>query len=297
VNPLARKETDIDTNSPTVWRRWLAREMRAKRIAAGLDQQHVADRLRCTVAKVSYGETRERNYQPRDLSEILLPLYGIPDEEWPTYLEACKLSRQRGWWDSYDEDTIANWYRYYIGLEQGASTLDGFVALLIPGLLQTPAYARAVMTDVASALTTEDAAGRTEVRLRRQDVVTREVEPLAVHYVLDEAVLRRVVGDHDVMREQLTHLVELAERPNVTLQVLTFEQGYALDGSGDPLILGFPWADDPGVVLVEGRSNGQYYEQPHEVVDFVRAFEHLHRTAAGPVESLAMIESIAKGFQ
>lgn len=296
MNPLAQKETDIETNSPTVARRWLAREMRSKRLAAGLDQRAIADRLRCTTTKVSYSETGERPFRLRDLYEVLLPLYEVPKDDWAPYLAACELSKQRAWWDAYEEEVIADWYRYYVGLEQGASTLRGFAALLIPGLLQTPAYARAVMTDPASGLTSEDAAGRTEVRLRRQDVLTRETEPLNLHYVLDEAVLRRVVGDPDVMHEQLAHLLELGERPNVTLQVLTYEQGYAFDGAGNPVILGFPWPDDPGVVLVEGRSNGQYFEAPHAVDDFVRGFEHLQRTALPPLESLAMTENLAKGL-
>jgi transcriptional regulator with XRE-family HTH domain len=297
VNPPAPKETDIDTSSPTVWRRWLARQMRARRLAAGLEQRYVADRLRCTASKVSYCESGDRSFRSRDLSEILLPLYEVPVDEWPRYLEACERSKQKGWWDDYDEDVIADWYRYYVGLEQGASKLRGFAALLIPGLLQTPAYARAVMTDTASGLTSEDAAGRTEVRLHRQDVLTREVEPLAVHYVLDEGVLRRIVGGHEAMGEQLAHLVELVRRPNITLQVLTFEQGYAFDGKGDPLILSFPWPDDAGVVLVEGRNNGQYYEAPHEVDDFARGFDHLQRTALTPVESVTLIENLAKGLQ
>jgi transcriptional regulator with XRE-family HTH domain len=287
----------IETTSPTVWRRWLAREMKAKRQASNLPQRIVADRLRCTVTKVSYGETGERPFRRRDLTEILLPLYGVPEDEWPPYLDACERSKEKGWWQDYDEEVVADWYAYYLGLEQGASTLRGYVVQLIPGLLQTPAYARAIMTDTASGLTSEEAAARTEVRLRRQEALTREPVPLAPHFVLDESVLRRVVGDHEVMREQLAHLAELAERPNVTLQVLTFEQGYAYDGKGEPVILGFPWPDDPGVVLVEGRFTGEYLEQPHEVDDFVEAFEHLRRVALPPVESLAMIENLAKGHQ
>jgi transcriptional regulator with XRE-family HTH domain len=284
----------IEATSPTVWRRWLAREMRALRVACDLPQRIVADRLRCTVTKVSYVETGERPFRMRDLTEILLPLYGVPEDDWPRYLDACERSRQKSWWDAYEEDIVPDWFAYYLGLEQGASTLRGFAVQLVPGLLQTPAYARAIISDIATGVTSEDAAARTEVRLRRQEVLTREVEPLTVHYVLDESVLRRVVGGYDVMRDQLTHLATLADRPNVTLQVLPFEQGYAFDGKGEPTILGFPWPDDPGVVYVEGRLVGECLEQPHEVDDYVQAFDHLRRVALPPVESLRMIETFAK---
>lgn len=287
----------IETTSPTTWRRWLARQMRARRLAAGFDQRAVADRLRCTVTKVSYGETAERPYRLRDLTEILLPLYDVPEDEWPAYLEACERSRERGWWQDYDEDVVQDWYARFLGLEQGASTLRGFVMQVVPGLLQTPAYVRTVMAEAPLKLTPEEATGRLEVRLRRQEVLTRRPEPLDVHYVLDEAVLRRVVGGPEVMRDQLVHLAEVATRPNVTLQVLAFERGFYFDGQGEPVILGFPWPDDPGVVYVETRTGGDCLQEPHEVDDFVQSFDHVRRRALSPVESVAMIRDIAGGHR
>jgi hypothetical protein len=287
----------METTSPTVWRRWLAREMLRLRRAAGLEQEDVAVRLRNSTAKVSYAENGRRPFRERDLREILLPLYGVPAEEWPIYLFACEQSRQRAWWDLYDEEVIPGWFRAYVGLEQGASSLQGFTMQLIPGLLQTPAYARAIMASEVAVIDPEDAASRTEVRLRRQEVLTREPTPLAVHFSLDEGVLRRVVGDHQVMAQQLRHLVALAERPNVTLQVLTFERGFYFDGKGEPVLLRFPWDDDRGVVYVESRTMAELLEKPAEVTDYSQAFDHLQRLALPPVESVAMIEQLAKDHE
>lgn len=271
--------------------------MKAKRIAAGLDQKAVSDRLRSSTAKVSYIENGERPFRSRDLTEILLPLYGVPEHEWPQYVRACELSRQRGWWHLYDEDVVPSWFAEYIGLEQGASTLRGFVMQLVPGLLQTPAYAMTIMGEEASALEPEEAAGRTEVRFKRQEVLAREPEPLHVHYVLDESVLRRRIGSPAIMAEQLEHLVTMSSQPHVTLQVLPFTKGYYFDGKGEPVLLQFPWPDDPGVVLVELRIRGELLSDPAEVADYEGVFDHLRRVALSPLDSVAMINDLSKEHQ
>jgi transcriptional regulator with XRE-family HTH domain len=288
------RRTTIESTSPTVWRRWLARQLKAMRVEHGLDQKAVSDRLRSSVAKVSYIESGERPFRVRDLTEILLPLYEVPEADWPQYVRACELSRRRGWWHLYDEEVVPSWFADYIGLEQGASTLRGFTMQLVPGLLQTPAYATTIMGEDASALEPEEAAGRTEVRLRRQKVLAREPEPLQVHYILDESVLRRRIGGPTIMTEQLEHLATLAAQPNITLQVLPFDKGYYFDGKGEPVLLGFPWPDDPGVVYVESRLRGELLAGPHEVADYTITFDHLRHVALPPVDSIAMINDLTK---
>jgi hypothetical protein len=96
------------------------------------------------------------------------------------------------------------------------------------------------------------------------------------------------------MRQQLDHLVDLAGRPNITLQVLPFDRGSYFDGVGEPVILGFPWEDDPGVVFVESRDDGRCLEEPHEVQDYAGAFDKVQRLALPPVESVAMLQRIAQ---
>jgi hypothetical protein len=239
--------------------------------------------------------TRQRAFRRRDLEEILLPLFEVPAERWPEYLDACDRSRQRGWWHDYDDEVIPEWFRHYLGLEDGASTLRGFAMQVVPGLLQSRAYARVI---TAEADTPEDAADLLDIRMRRQRLLVREPDPLQVHYVLDEAVLRRRVGSAEIMRQQLDHLVELAERPNVTLQVLPFDRGYYFDGKSEPDILGFPWDDDPGVVLVQGQGDdGRCLDEPAQVQDYEVAFEKVERLALTPVESPELLRRIAQDHQ
>lgn len=292
-----RRQGTVAASGPTVWRRWLANEMRRLRRTAGLEQKDVADKLRCTVSKVSYVESGERAFRPRDLTEILLPLYGIPEHDWDRYVEACKRSRERGWWQHYDEDTVADWVSYYIGLEQGAQTLCGFEMQYPPGLFQTESYARALMSSDPARLSDDEIAARLEVRHRRQAVLTRTHDPLRVAFVMDEAVLRRVVGSPTVMRQQLTWLTELAQQPNISLQVLPFTRGSHPDLAGSFIILGFAWPDDPGVVYLEGRSDAEYLEAPHEVQDYTQVFEHLAALALPPPESITFIQHIIKEHQ
>jgi hypothetical protein len=267
--------------------------MRELRHAAGLDQPTVARHLRCTVGKVSLAENCERPFRLRDLSEVLLSLYDVDEARWPEYLDACERSHQKAWWDHYDEDTLPRWYARYVGLEQGALSLRGLCVQLVHGLLQTPAYARTIMAEAPLAMTEEDAATRTEVRLARQAALERQRHPLHVHLVLDEAVLRRVVGGPEVMAEQLDHLATLAEWDTVTLQVMPFDRGYYFDGQGEPVILGFPWDDDPGVVYVEGRTGGDVLDAAHDVADYAQAFDHARHLALPTVESAAMIRNLA----
>jgi transcriptional regulator with XRE-family HTH domain len=283
----------METTSPMVWRRWLARRMRELREQQGLRQIDVAKELRNTAAKVSYLEQGERPFARRDLIEILLPLYKVPESEWGQYLQACTESHRAGWWEAYDATVLPRWFRAYVGLEQGASSLRGWTIQLVPGLLQTPAYARAIMTNAVSGLEPDESAVRTEIRLRRQEALTREALPLQIHYVLDEAVLRRVVGGAEIMAEQLAHLIDAAQQPNVTLQVFPFDAGYGFDGKGEPVILEFPWEDDR-IVYVESRLSSDLLGTEAEIEDYAAALNHLQAGALTPLQSLEMIDSIRK---
>ncbi|HEX8802920.1 MAG TPA: helix-turn-helix transcriptional regulator [Acidimicrobiales bacterium] len=281
--------------SPTVWRRWLASELQRLRAEAGLEQKQVAKALRCTVTKVSYFENAQRPVVPRDLDEVLLPLYGVPEERWPEYLEAAHKARQKGWWESYGDDVLPEWLTRFVGLEQGASALRAYEPQYVTGLLQTAEYAGAVIRSGSTGFTEEQIEQRVQFRMRRQEVLDRGDEPLLLWVVLDEATLRRVVGGPAAMRAQLEHVVEVAtDRPNVIVQVLPFERGAHAGMAGGFKILGFPWATDPGVVFLEsGWSAGVYFEQPHEVEGLSLAFRKLCTLALPPEESIETIRAVA----
>jgi transcriptional regulator with XRE-family HTH domain len=281
--------------SPTVWRRWLASELRRLRAAAGLEQKQVAKALRCTVTKVSYFENAQRPVVPRDLDEVLLPLYGVPRSLWPAYVDAAHRAREKGWWEDHEGAQRPEWFSRFVGLEQGASELWAYEPQYVPGLLQTPAYAEAVIRSAAlSRPSDREVAAKVGFRTRRQGALTRPDHPLRLWVVLDEAALRRVVGGPEAMRAQVEHLVEAARRPNVVLQVLPFDRGAHAGMAGGFSILSFPWAADAGLGFLEsGWSVGVYFEQPHDIADQRLAFGKLCDLALGPEDSRRAMAEVA----
>ena len=291
--------TDITgpwTASPTTARRWLGREMRRLRTDAGVAPKAVADALRSSVAKVAYTESGEHSFKPRDLTEVLLPLYGVPEDAWAPLLAACRVARSRGWWAAYDSDSLPDWVRRYVGLEQGATSLASWEALYPHGLLQERSYAEALMRNEFARLDGDEVAARIELRLHRQEVLRRRPDPLQAHFILDEAILRRVVGGPEVMGAQLAHIAEAGERDNVTVQVVPFTHGPHPEAAGAFSVLGFDGGheDDPGVVYLEGRADAEYLEGPAEVEDHQVVFAQLTKLALSPDDSVSLVHAIAK---
>ncbi len=286
-----------EASSPTVWRRWLAFELGRLRREAGLDQKAVAKALRCTVAKVSYYETAERPVVLRDLDEVILPLYKVPEDRWPVYVKAAKDSRRKGWWDRYDPGTLPSWFSLFVGLEQGASQIQLYEPQLIPGLLQTEEYAEAVARRGRAERAEDEIERLVELRMARQTVLDRQPDPLRLWAVLDEAVLRRVVGSAAVMKAQLLHLAKMTRQPKITVQVVPYERGaHPGTAAGPFVLLGFPMPADPGVVYVQYHAGALYLEERHEIEAHTVAFEHLCVLALPPDESAALIREAAEEF-
>jgi len=286
---------NVVTASPTVWRRWLAAELQRLRAAAGLEQKQVAKALRCTVTKVSYFENAQRPVVPRDLDEVLLPLYDVPQHLWPEYLEAAHRAREKGWWEDYDVDVMPEWFSRFVGLEQGASELAIYEPQYVPGLLQTRDYSDALIRSASIDSSEDHVARRVGLRMRRQQALTRAEQPLQLHVVLDEAVLRRVVGGPAAMRDQIDHLLAASDLPNVTLQVLPFDRGAHACMAGGFTIMSFPWDTDAGLGFLEGAwSVGVYFEQPREIADQRLAFRKLCDLALAPDESCAVMREVAR---
>jgi hypothetical protein len=260
-----------------------------------MEQKTVAHALRCTVTKVSYFENAQRPVVPRDLDEVLLPLYGVPEDRWPDYLEAADKARQKGWWEEYSEEVLPEWFRRYVGFEQGTSEVRTYEPQFIPGLLQIPEYTGAILRRGPIELRQRDLDEVVELRVRRQSLVTRDEDPVALWAILDEAALHRAAGGPEAMHEQIEHLVEMAERPNITMQVLPFSEGIHPGMSSGFTILRFPWPTDPGVVYVEsGWSAALYLEEPYEVEDHIVIFERLAQQSLDPDASVAMLRELAK---
>ncbi|SHG43327.1 helix-turn-helix domain-containing protein [Streptoalloteichus hindustanus] len=274
--------------SPTVGRRWLAQEFRRLREAANMTQSDVAKRLRCASTKITHLESMRNTFNATDL-EIALPFLGVPPERVEWYLRIWEASREKGWWDG--SQAIPSWFSFYVGLEWGASEIHSWDMGYIPGLLQTQGYAEAVITDGA---TVNDSAINEQVvtRLRRQEALRRRENPLRLHAILDESVLRRRVGSPQVMRDQLRHLATLDEGPTITLQVMPFARGEHRGQLGSFKWLGFPQEGDPGVVYLENQGGGLYLEKSEQLSRFRADFVELSRRALAPEASIKLINSL-----
>lgn len=287
------------TLSPTAWRRWLALELRRLREAAGLNQKDVARALRCNVSKVSYIENAQRPVVPKDLNEVLLPLYNVPEDEWERYLTAARDARKERWWEQYtDEGALSAAGDLYVGLEQGAAEEFTYNPQAIPGLLQIPDYTKAILEHTA-AWDADKSDAVLDLRIRRQEVLSRSRDPLKLWAVLDEAALRRQVGGRSTMRAQLEHLVEVAQFSNVHLQLLPFELGAHRAMLGGFVLLQFAWtqAADAGVVFLEHMySLGQFIEERQHVVMYSDTFNQLRVDGVGQAETTLKLKAIAKEY-
>ena len=271
-----------ETRSPVLRRRELGAMLRALRTERGLTVEQVAEELLCSPSKVSRLETGQRGASARDIRD-LSELYEIDPAQREHLAELAKEGKSHGWWQSYDLP-----YGTYVGLEAEATSICDFEPGAIPGLLQTPDYARAIHEGALPRLSREIINQRLEVRRNRQAILTRD-EPPASQFqaILDEAVLHRVVGGPSVMAAQIDRVIDACERPNITVQVLPFAAGAqpALDSTF--ILLEFE--DLPGVVYVEGLVGHLYVERSGDVQRYVQVFERLRTISLDEQKSLDLM--------
>jgi len=278
-------------HSPTVRRRRLALELRRLREAAGLTCEEVAEHLECSASKISRVETGRVSVSPRDVRDML-ELYKVPAEQRDSLVQLARDSRQKGWWHAFS-DAMMPQFATYLGLESAASEIRIYEVNLIPGLLQTEDYARAVIRSGMMNSPSEDVERRVALRMARQPAVTRD-DPPKIWAVLDEAALRRRVGGAGLMRLQLEHLLTQAALPNVAVQVIPFAGG-AHPAMGRPfVILVFPERIDTDVVYLEDLTSALYVEDVAEVDRYNVFFNHLRATALSFDDSSALIASVLK---
>src|SRR6266702_7466825 len=204
---MARR-SNPDQN-PTLRGRRLAMELLRRREATGMSREEVARQLEWSTSTIFRIETGRSRPQPGNV-RTLLELYGVTGPERDGLIQLARDARQPGWWHSF-RDVLPNPYEVYIGLEAGAATIRNFEPVVIPGLLQTEEYARATFRNGPRELDRDEVERRVQVRMARQRILARDDRP-RLWVVIDEAVIRRVVGSPEVMREQLLHLIESAEQ-------------------------------------------------------------------------------------
>jgi transcriptional regulator with XRE-family HTH domain len=279
------------TSGPTIARWQLGSQLKTMREAAKLTQQQIADVLDCSESKIYKIESGDVGINRGDLL-VMLDRYRVPEDDprRATALDLQRQGKQRGWWAKYGN--LSNNYSMYVGLEGAATEVRNFELAVVPGLLQTEEYARAIAT-AAFAEQPAEAERRVELRMARQACLTEE-PPLKLWVVVDEAALRRRTGGDAVMRGQLRHLVEMGRRPNVTIQVLPFSEGWHPGTMGSFSILEFPEGIHSPVAYIELPAGDLYLEREDDMRRVTLTYTHLQTAALSASKSRDLIAAIAK---
>jgi transcriptional regulator with XRE-family HTH domain len=293
---MAEPAGTLKRSSPVLTRRWLGAELEQLRKDVGLTQRDAAKSLGWGLGKMGYIESGERPISVAELESKVLPLYAVPVEDRPRYIEMAEAANAKAWWEEYPDEDVPKQWKHYIGVEQGASSVRTFEFGVIPGLLQTEEYMTAVITQSGRVLrwAPESLGAIVGARLRRQQVLTGP-DPLELSAVLDEAVLRRDVGDPAIMRDQFNHMADMAEQhDNITVRVVEFSAGMHAAAGGSFVILGFPRPDDPGMVFLEsGPAGMRYLNARRDIYLYSRVFDHLVEAALDPAASVDMLRRVA----
>ncbi|MUT90689.1 helix-turn-helix domain-containing protein [Streptomyces sp. Z38] len=277
--------------SPTARRRRLSIELKKLREKSALTCAQVGQALDWSGSKVNRMETGSGRVQPSDV-DALCRFYDTSDELREFLKSLAREAKTRGWWQVHGAG-VPEWFNIYIGLEQDASTLRQYQCEVLPGLMQTEAYARELHTTGAH-MSAEDIDRAVRVRLERQDMLTRPDAPEA-WFVVNEGAVRNVIGDREVMRDQLEKVLEAADLPSVTLQVLPFDSG-TYPATGSFTMLGFPAPEDPDLVYRDGITDAVYLEGEHHVREYTRAFDGLRAAALSPQRSARLVHSVVKEY-
>jgi transcriptional regulator with XRE-family HTH domain len=287
-----------EREAPSVRERRLAAELRTLRVGAQMHGKDVADVLGWSPSKVSRIETARIGIGAADLDR-LLELYDVPDEQAGTLRRLAPSARPKGWWDAY-ADTLSAGYAGLIRLESGSRALQCYCALVPHALLQTPGFARSVITATWQRPSVAEVERRVQVCRRRQQVLedSGRGEPLRLSAVIDEAVLRRTVRtpggepDREVLAGQLDRLVTVATRPNVTIQVLPFAAGLPPVTAGSFSVLESLATGAPDVVYLENKTRISFVESEDEIYRYTRDLELLTTMALSPEESLDLLREL-----
>lgn len=275
--------------SPTARRRRLSIELKKLREQSARTCAQVGEALDWSGSKVNRMETGSGRVQPSDV-DALCRFYGTSDEVREFLKSLARQAKTRGWWQVLGPG-VPEWFNIYIGLEQDASTLRQYQCELLPGLMQTAAYA-AELHKAGGHMSAEAIERAVRVRMERQAMLTKPSAPDA-WFIVNEGVLRNVIGDRGLMREQLERVLESAELPAVTLQVLPFDSG-TYPATGAFTMLGFPDQGDPDIVYRDGITDAMYLEGEHHVREYTRAFDGLRAAALSPRRSCQLVASVLK---
>ncbi len=281
-------------HGPAVRRRKLGEELRKLRDGSGLTSGEAASRVGWNQSKVSRIETGRSGAKPADVVR-LLDAYEVHDPQLRALLQALADSAGGGgvgWAHAY-RGLLPPQYRDFISLESQACSARTLETSVVPGLLQTPDYARAVTRAALGGAPPDTVDSLVEVRIARQEVL-RGDPPLVLSAVLDEAVVRRWVGGRTAMREQLRHLLEVAALPHVRLQVIPFHYGGYVGLTGPFIVFSFPAISDLDVVVIDHLTSSLYLERREDLTAYSAAFKTVQALALSSENSLDLIARAAR---
>lgn len=275
----------MNGESPTVSRLQLGRELRRLREAAGVTRESAAAELECSTSKLSKIETGKAAIRAGEV-KVLLDRYGV--EERDNVLRLAREARRRSPY------RVPDWAKTYLGLEAEAAELRTYENELVPGLLQTEVYARVVIQAFNPARDPREVERMVAARMERQQRLRSKDAPL-LWAILNEAVVRRMVGGREVMGRQVEHLAILAEDPNITIQVLPFSAGAHPAMGSNFVHLRLTEPADAEMIYLEDMTSADYLDRPHQVNAYFTAFGMLAAAALDPIQSSVLLKNASLG--
>lgn len=289
-DPYSGQIPDHWHGKPTVLRMALGSKLRRLREASGVTRDAAGYVIRGSSSKISRLELGRVSFKERDVAD-LLTLYGTTDEqEREAFLALVRQANAPGWWREYG-DVLPNWFETYLGLEQAASVIRTYEPALVPGLLQTEDYARAVIQLRHLQFSANDVERRVALRMARQGFLTQPGTPY-LWIALDESALCRPLGSQAVQRAQLQHLIEMAQQPNITLQVVPLHVGGPAAVGCPFTILRFAAPGLPDVVYLEHLASALYLDKERDTVAYLAIMDSLCVEAESPDASISLLRRI-----
>ncbi|MET9494473.1 helix-turn-helix transcriptional regulator [Streptomyces sp. NPDC006552] len=285
-------EARSGTSAPTVLRMILGRRLQDMRLGAGASLEDAARALRVKTLTIRPLEKAEVALKPLYV-EKLLETYGADRREIDEFVDLAEQANQPGWWHSY-RDAVPSWFTAYVSLETGAKTLRTYEPQYITGLLQTPAYARAVLRGGLPHGSEEELTRRVELRLHRQNLLRREDAP-TLWVVMEEAVLHRQVGSAEVMRDQIDHLLEVTELAHISVDIVPFSAGAHIGACAPFTYFRFEEPELPDIVYSELLSASVYLDQRADVVAHLEAHSRMALMTSSE-DSRALLKRMRKEY-
>lgn len=274
--------------------RVLGNYLRALRESRGLAPVAAGHHIRAHASKISRMETAHVSLKPRDVAD-LLDLYGVDPKECEEIVRMVERSARPDWWQSYGE-VVPDWLQQLIGLERDAHVIRTYETQFVPGLLQTPAYAHAVVLSGHRLAPPDEVAQRVALRLERQRRMTEPGAPV-LWALIDEGVLHRPVGGNEVMREQLSFLLDVLRQPGIRLQIASYEASAAATPGAAVTYLRFAQGFLPDVVYLEHMTSAVYLDRLEDLDKYRAALDELSALAATPAASRRMLEEALKRYR